>query len=273
MVFQPSVADEAVNEEMDDSLEKAATTSTSLDAEQDRVTTSTTTPTISIDEATLAQALIELKHAKPKANANGIVFYEPEESTTTAIPKSKSQDNRKAKMIEKFVKLKKKDQIQLDEEVALKLHAELQAEFDKEQRIASEKAQQEELNDEEKAKLFMQLLEKRRKFYAAKRVKEKRNKPPTQAQQRKIICTYLKNIEGKKLTDLKNKSFDTIQKMFDRAFKRVNTFVNYKTELVEESSKKTKEKVTEGISERAGTKLEQDSVKKQKIDDDKEKLS
>ncbi|GKF92236.1 hypothetical protein Tco_0278955, partial [Tanacetum coccineum] len=29
-------ADEAVNEEMDDSLEKAATTATSLDAEQDR---------------------------------------------------------------------------------------------------------------------------------------------------------------------------------------------------------------------------------------------
>nr|GFC84085.1 hypothetical protein [Tanacetum cinerariifolium] len=31
-----SVADEAVNEKMDDSLERAATTATSLDAEQDR---------------------------------------------------------------------------------------------------------------------------------------------------------------------------------------------------------------------------------------------
>ncbi|GKB08391.1 hypothetical protein Tco_0836675, partial [Tanacetum coccineum] len=31
-----NVADEAVNEEMDDSLERAATTSTGLDAEQDR---------------------------------------------------------------------------------------------------------------------------------------------------------------------------------------------------------------------------------------------
>ncbi|GJU34952.1 hypothetical protein Tco_1183306 [Tanacetum coccineum] len=35
------------------------------------------------------------------------------------------------------------------------------------------------------------------------------------------MCTYLKNMEGKKLKDLKNKSFDSIQKMFDRAFKRV----------------------------------------------------
>ncbi|GJZ16023.1 hypothetical protein Tco_0551700, partial [Tanacetum coccineum] len=34
------------------------------------------------------------------------------------------------------------------------------------------------------------------------------------------MCTYLKNMEGKKPKDLKNKSFDSIQKMFDRAFKR-----------------------------------------------------
>nr|GEV89279.1 hypothetical protein [Tanacetum cinerariifolium] len=41
-------------------------------------------------------------------------------------------------MIEEPMKLKKKDQIMLDEEVALKL----QAEFDKEQGLGSEKAQQ-----------------------------------------------------------------------------------------------------------------------------------
>nr|GFA15849.1 hypothetical protein [Tanacetum cinerariifolium] len=144
-----------------------------IDAAQIQVTTATTTPTISIDEATLAQALTELKNAKPKAKAKGIIFHEPEESTTTtAIPKSKSQDKGKAKMIEEPLKLKKKDQIQLDEEVPLKEQ------------------------------------------------KKKMNKPPTQAQQRKIMCTYLKNMEGKKLTDLKNKSFDSIQKMFDRAFTR-----------------------------------------------------
>ncbi|GJW25823.1 hypothetical protein Tco_0039634 [Tanacetum coccineum] len=54
--------------------------------------------------------------------------------------------------------------------------------------------------------------------------------------------------------------------------KRVNTFVDYKTELVEESSKKAeieleenikkaKAKVMEGSSKRAGTELERDSLK------------
>ncbi|GJZ87192.1 hypothetical protein Tco_0658802 [Tanacetum coccineum] len=79
---------------------------------------------------------------------------------------------------------------------------------------------QEELSIEEKAILFQQLLEKRRKHFAAKRAEEKRNKPPTKAQQRKIMCTYLKNMEGYKLKDLKLKELDSIQEMFDRAFKR-----------------------------------------------------
>ncbi|GJV47512.1 hypothetical protein Tco_1437724 [Tanacetum coccineum] len=34
------------------------------------------------------------------------------------------------------------------------------------------------------------------------------------------MCTYLKNMEGYKLKDLKLKEFDSIQEMFDRAFKR-----------------------------------------------------
>nr|GEU69189.1 hypothetical protein [Tanacetum cinerariifolium] len=224
-VPQPSdpttnVADKAVNEEMDDSLERAVTTATSLDVERvkklKRIKRSRThglkrlykvgllariesskdkglgeedaskqgriadidaneyiylvnvyndKQMFDVDKDlhdTLAQALTELKHVKPKAKAKGIVFHKPEESITTittTIPKSKSQDK--------------------DYQLAKRLQAE----------------EQQELNDEENATLFMQLLEKRRKFFAAKRVEEKRNKPPTQAQQRKIMCTYLKNIE------------------------------------------------------------------------------
>nr|GEV77981.1 RNA-directed DNA polymerase, eukaryota [Tanacetum cinerariifolium] len=94
---------------------------------------------------------------------------------------------------------------------------------------------------------------------AVKRVEEKRNKPPTKAQQRKIMCTYLKNMEGYKLKDLKLKEFDSIQEMFDKAFKRVNTFEDFRTELVE------------GKEKRAGIELEQEITKKQKVEDDKVK--
>ncbi|GJT51858.1 hypothetical protein Tco_0978015 [Tanacetum coccineum] len=47
------------------------------------------------------------------------------------------------------------------------------------------------------------------------------------------MCTYLKNMKGYKLKDLKSKGFDSIQEMFDKAFQRVNTFEDFRTELVE----------------------------------------
>nr|GEU84507.1 uncharacterized mitochondrial protein AtMg00810-like [Tanacetum cinerariifolium] len=130
-------------------------------------TTISAAATITTEEVTLAKALAELKASKPKS--------------------------------------KKKEQIRLDKEAALKLHVELQVELEEEQRLIDadyklaerlQAEEQQELTDEEKATLFMQLLEKKRKFFAVKREEEKRNKPPTQAQQRKIMCTYLKNMKG-----------------------------------------------------------------------------
>ncbi|GJZ56082.1 hypothetical protein Tco_0611275 [Tanacetum coccineum] len=90
------------------------------------------------------------------------------------------------------------------------------------------------------------------------RAREKRNKPPTQAQQRKLYCNYLKNIEGYTLKQLKGFKFEVIKDMFDKAFKRVNTFVDYKTELVKGSEKRA------GYTKNAGTELEQEVAKKAK---------
>nr|GEU78052.1 hypothetical protein [Tanacetum cinerariifolium] len=295
-VPQPSdpieyVADETAHKELGDSLVRDATTASSLGAKQDsgniNKTQSKATPNesssqgtysgggprcqetigdttaqtrceevfaaarqnenvvnITIEELTLAQALEELKTLKPKVK--GLVILEPEEP----------------------VKPKKKDQIRLDEEAAKKL----QAKFDEEERLAMEKAkqeqeanialikewndilvkidadhqlaerlqeqEQEEFSDVEKAILFQQLLEKRRKHFAAKRAEEKINKPSTQAQQRKIICTYLKNMKGYKLNDLNLKEPDSIKEMFNISFIRVNIFIDYRTDLVKGKEKR-----------------------------------
>ncbi|GJY01054.1 hypothetical protein Tco_0359206 [Tanacetum coccineum] len=53
------------------------------------------------------------------------------------------------------------------------------------------------------------------------------------------MCTYLKNMKGYKLKDLKSKGFDSIQEMFDKAFKRVNTFEGFRIELVEDEEEVT----------------------------------
>nr|GEW57391.1 uncharacterized mitochondrial protein AtMg00810-like [Tanacetum cinerariifolium] len=60
------------------------------------------------------------------------------------------------------------------------------------------------------------------------------------------------------LKQLKLKEFDDIQEMFNKAFRRVNTFEDFKSELVE------------GKQKRAGEELIQKRTKKQKVNDDKE---
>ncbi|GJR48396.1 hypothetical protein Tco_1316499 [Tanacetum coccineum] len=273
--------------------------------------TTANAPTTTIDELTLAQTLIEIKAAKPKAvtsaattttttrpKARGVVVQEPSEFKTTSSPLQASQlpqakDKGKAKMVEPEKPLKKKDQIAMDEEVARNLEAQLQAELEEEERISrlkEEKAnialleswdntqammdadfqlaqqmqteEQEQLSIEEKSKLFVELLEKRKKHFAALRAQEKRSKPPTKAQKRNTMSTYLKNMAGYKHNQLKSKSYDEIQEMFDKEMKRVNTFVDMNTELV-----KSSETRTEGSSKRAGDELESDNSKKQKIDE------
>ncbi|GJR34425.1 hypothetical protein Tco_1210109 [Tanacetum coccineum] len=102
--------------------------------------------------------------------------------------------------------------------------------FNEEDRLGREKAQQaqeqHELTIKEKSTLFVQLLEKRKKHFAAKREVEKRNIPPTRAQQRNIM---------------------------------VNTFVDFRTKLVEgtkmEESSKKAEVMEESSSKRVGDEL------------------
>ncbi|GJU43549.1 hypothetical protein Tco_1200815 [Tanacetum coccineum] len=77
--------------------------------------------------------------------------------------------------------------------------------------------EQEKLSVKGKSKLFVQLLEARKKHFAAIRAQEERNKPPTKAQKRNTIVTRV-----------------------------------------------------EGSSKRAGEELEQESSKKQKLEEDKE---
>nr|GEU81517.1 hypothetical protein [Tanacetum cinerariifolium] len=117
--------------------------------------------------------------------------------------------------------------------------------------------EQEESSNAEKATLFVQLLEKKRKHFTAKKQK-RRGTNHQHKLKKKIMCTYLKNMKGHKLKDLKLKDFDKVQEIFDKAFKRVNTFEPIRSELVE------------GKEKRAGKELVQERTKTQKVEDNKE---
>ncbi|GJZ22819.1 hypothetical protein Tco_0559858 [Tanacetum coccineum] len=124
----------------------------------------------------------------------------------------------------------------------------------------------------------MELMEKRRKHFTELRAQEKRNIPPTKAQKRTQMSTYLKHIGGYKHKQLMGKSYDEIQKLFDKEMKRVNTFVAISSEAQESNEKKE-----EGSGEKAkgsrkkmlgrkkaGKEQQQESSKKQRMEEDKE---
>ncbi|GKA64032.1 hypothetical protein Tco_0763638 [Tanacetum coccineum] len=108
-------------------------------------------------------------------------------------------------------------------------------------------------------------MNKRKKHFARVRAEEQRRKPLTKAQKRNTMSTYLKNMVGYKHNQLKTKSFEDIQMLFDKEMKRVNTFVDMDTKLVKGSETKT-----EGSSKRAGEELESKNLKKQKLDENVE---
>ncbi|GKC24706.1 hypothetical protein Tco_1026856 [Tanacetum coccineum] len=132
-----------------------------------------------------------------KTQDKRVVMQEPSESTPTIslqlpsqVKGQGSKDKGKAKMIEPEKPLKKKDHIKFDEEEALRLHAKIDADYQMAKQMKA--VEQEELSIEEKSKLFVQLLEARKKHFATKKAEEKRNRPPTRAQQRSIMCSEVR---------------------------------------------------------------------------------
>nr|GEX59820.1 hypothetical protein [Tanacetum cinerariifolium] len=77
------------------------------------------------------------------------------------------------------------------------------------------------------------------------------------------MCTYLKNMENYKHSQLKNKSFKEIQMLFNNTMKWIESFIPMDTMLVKGS-----EIAVEGSSKRAADKLEQEDAKRQRIEEE-----
>ncbi|GJT24620.1 hypothetical protein Tco_0894557 [Tanacetum coccineum] len=212
--------------------------------------------------------------------ARGVVVHVPSEFRTPQESQpSMIKDKGKAIMIEPEVPLKRKDQVALDEDLARNLQAQLEAELIEEERLArkqeeeasialieswdntqammeadfelAQKLQTEEQGEitiKERSRLFVELMNKRKKHFAMLRAEEKRRKPPTKAQKRNLMSTYLKNMGGYKHNQLKSKSYKEIQKLFDNEMRRVNAFIpmdseSKKTESSEEKAKGSRKKI------------------------------
>nr|GEW02089.1 hypothetical protein [Tanacetum cinerariifolium] len=227
------------------------------------------TTAVTEDEITMAQALAALKSTKVKVvvqeqemstiisaaattvttavltpRAKGIVFHKQKQPQIPTVYSSK--DKSKAKIIEPEVPIKKKNQMRIDEEIQAR--------------------EREKFSKVQKARLLVELIEKRKKHFATLRAQEKRNKPPTKTQMKSQMSTYLKHMGGYKQSHLKGIRFDEIKKLFDREMRKVNDFIAMDSEAQKSSAKEAQENNTKRIAEH----LESDISKKQKVDEDVE---
>nr|GEV57725.1 ribonuclease H-like domain-containing protein [Tanacetum cinerariifolium] len=192
-------ADGVLNDE--EVVVKKAVIVKEVDATQDQVSAATTivAKDLTVEDITLEKALEVLKTSKPNIRGNvvrdhkeksksktiptsiadrispkakGIVMEEPSKATTTTIPiSSKVQDKGKWIMNEETLKMKKKDQINFDVQEARRLCEEEQGE----------------LIVEEKSRLFVELMDKRKKHFAKPKAEEKRRNRLTKVQKRNQI--------------------------------------------------------------------------------------
>ncbi|GKB01498.1 hypothetical protein Tco_0829542 [Tanacetum coccineum] len=196
--------------------------------------------TTTVDELTLAQTLKEIKAAKPKAVTSAAT------TTKTAVTRPKARgvakDKGKAKMVEPEKPLKKKDQILIDEEIAQKLQAQLNAELEEEDKLAKQREEDANIAEWDNVQAMIDA-----DYELAARL---------QAQEQEELISRRAE---KKITNQSSEEKSNVYLSEENVMKGGKEKDEGSVTRAEESS-----------SKRAGIELEQERIKKQKMDDDQE---
>nr|GEW44017.1 reverse transcriptase domain-containing protein [Tanacetum cinerariifolium] len=178
----------------------------------------------------------------PKTSAprkrRGVGIQDPEETTTTLVivhSEVKPKDKGKGIVIEEPKPLKGQAQIDMDEAFARQLEAKLNENINWNEVI--EQVQRKERQDNEVMR-----------YQALKR------KLVTEAQARKNMMIYLKNMAGFKMYFFKGMTYNDIRPIFEKHYNSIQAFLEKGEKEIEEEG-----------SKRKGKNLEQDTAKRQMI--------
>ncbi|GKA89983.1 hypothetical protein Tco_0811795 [Tanacetum coccineum] len=195
-------------------------------------------------------------------------------TTLQPLPTIDPKDKGKGVLVEEEpVKIKMRDQgglqVQADAELAQRLHEEELAELERAQQerqrqeddtnaaLAKEfdeiqaiidadhelavrltHEEQEKYTIKERARLLAEFFDQRKKQLAAARAEAIRNKPPTKTQVRNRMITYLKHMGNYTHQQLKNKTYEEIQRLHEKEKRWIDDFQPIDTETIKDSEKK-----------------------------------
>nr|GEW26653.1 hypothetical protein [Tanacetum cinerariifolium] len=148
-------------------------------------------------------------------------------------------------MVEEPKPLKKKQEVEMDEEYARKFHAELNKDIDWDVAI-------DHINKKAKEDLAVQ------------RYQVMKKKPQTEAQARKNMVMYLKNVVGFRLDYFRGMSYDDIRSIFKAKFNSNIEFLLKTKEQMEEEESRALQSINETQAQKA--------TKRRKLNDEVEDL-
>ncbi|GJV53650.1 putative reverse transcriptase domain-containing protein [Tanacetum coccineum] len=206
-------------------------------------TTLTPTPIIFGDDETIAQVLLNIRQAKAvsREKEKGVELKDVENTerprptstrsllTLKPLPKIDPKDKGKKKIKEDESDTESEDINESEKKKRLAkeeaTNAALIQDFDdikariKADRLLALRFQEEEREQftiKERAKFLHDTFAAQRMFLAEQRAAAIRNRPPIRTQLRSQMMTYLKHVGNKKHSDLKNKTFEEIQALYEK---------------------------------------------------------
>nr|GEX88819.1 hypothetical protein [Tanacetum cinerariifolium] len=182
------------------------------------VTTVSATITVAAPQLTTAAALTLTTAPSAARRRKGVVIRDPQETATPSTiihSEAKSKDKGKWILVEEPKPLKKQAQIEQDKAYARELEAELNKNIDWDEVIDHVQRKPKEDN-------------------AVKRYQALKRKPQTEAQARKNMMIYIRNVVGFKMDYFKGITYDDIRLIFEKKFNSNVTFLQKTKEQIDE---------------------------------------
>nr|GEU49503.1 DNA-directed DNA polymerase [Tanacetum cinerariifolium] len=228
---------------------------------------------------------VKVAAAFTKRRRGVVIRDQEEESSAKTSDETKSKDKGKGIMVEEPKPMKKKQQVEMDEAYARKLHEELNQDIDWDVAIehVKQKAKEDPLDYfkgmpyddirlifEAKFNANMEFLLKSKEQTeeeenrALEKVPVMKKRPQIEAQARRNMITYLKNTAGFRLDYFKGMPYDDIRLIFEAKFNANMEFLLKLKEQIEEEENRALESINETLAQKAS--------KRRKINEDVEEI-
>nr|GEX61381.1 hypothetical protein [Tanacetum cinerariifolium] len=176
--------------------------------------------------ATPTAVLVRVAVASTRRRKKVVIRDPEEESTVKILAETKSKDKGKGIMVKEPKPMKKKQQVEMEEEYTKKLHEELN------QDIISDVA-------------IDHVKQKAKEDPYVQRYQVMKKRPQIEAQARRNMIMYLKNVAGFRLDYFKGMSYDVIRPIFEAKFNTNIEFLLKSKEQIEEEERRAIESINE----------------------------